>query len=262
MNLRIEKILNSKIILDKSRNKVLKNDLIDRKYGIPSLPIFEDVEVKEVIPTEPVVIPRLRNDKLIALTFDDGPTSYTKELLEVLNRNRSRATFFILGNKIRGNESIIKEISACGNEIGIHGYSHKPFTDMHVEDVDAEIAGTYGILNNLGVNPANIVRPPYGKLNETIKEQVKSPFVLWNIDTEDVNNNKEMVKNKIINNVEPGSIIRMHDTSKLTVEVLKDLIPFLESEGYKFVTIDEMNKQYSNELVPGRVYAKIKDFAA
>ena len=182
-------------------------------------------------------------------------------LLKVLEKNHSRATFFILGNKIKGNEAAIKNISSYGNEIGIHGYSHKPFTNMSLEDVDAEIAGTYNMLNRLGVNPSNIVRPPYGKLNETIKEQVKSPFVLWNIDTADVVNSKEAIRNKIMNNIIPGSIIKLHDTSLNTIEALDEILPELIKDGYRFVTIDEMNKRYANSLVPGKVYAKLKDVA-
>ena len=246
--------------------KYIRNVLDDtienkKKYGIPTLPIIYDFEI---IKEEDDIVdfkPSFLENKLVSLTFDDGPTKYTNELLKVLERNHSRATFFILGNKIKGNEAAIKNISSYGNEIGIHGYSHKPFTNMSLEDVDAEIAGTYNMLNRLGVNPSNIVRPPYGKLNETIKEQVKSPFVLWNIDTADVVNSKEAIRNKIMNNIIPGSIIKLHDTSLNTIEALEEILPELIKDGYRFVTIDEMNKRYANNLVPGKVYAKLKDVA-
>lgn len=232
-----------------------------KKYGIPTLPIIYDLEkVKDEI--EPVNnVSNFLENKLVSLTFDDGPTKYTNELLKVLERNHSRATFFILGNKIRGNEEAIKNIRSKGNEIGIHGYSHKPFTNMSVEDVNTEIVDTMDMLKRIGVNPSNIVRPPYGKLNGSIKIKSKSPFVLWNIDTSDVRDNKEAIRNKIIDNIKPGSIIKLHDASINTIEALEEVLPELIKEGYRFVTVGEMNKRYENDLVPGKVYAKLKDAA-
>ena len=232
-----------------------------KKYGIPTLSIIYDAEkAKE----DDEVVDNTTNfleNKLVSLTFDDGPTKYTNELLKVLERNHSRATFFILGNKIRGNEEAIKNIRSKGNEIGINGYSHKPFTNMSLEDVDAEIDDTFDMLNRIGVNPSNIVRPPYGKLNGSIKIKSKSPFVLWNIDTSDVRDNKEAIRNKIIDNIKPGSIIKLHDASINTIEALEEVLPELIKEGYRFVTVGEMNKRYENDLVPGKVYAKLKDAA-
>nr|MBP3259054.1 polysaccharide deacetylase family protein [Bacilli bacterium] len=229
-----------------------------KKYGIPTLPIIYDLE--KVVEDVEVVnnTTNFLENKLVSLTFDDGPTKYTNELLKVLERNHSRATFFILGNKIRGNEEAIKNIRSKGNEIGINGYSHKPFTNMSLEDVDAEIDNTLDMLKNLGVKPSNIVRPPYGKLNGSIKIRSKSPFVLWNIDTSDVRD-KEAIRNKIISNIQPGSIIKLHDTSIDTIEALEEVLPELIKDGYRFVTVGEMNKIYENDLVPGKVYGKVYD---
>ena len=246
--------------------KYIRNILDDtienkKKHGIPTLPIIYDFEI---IKEEDNVVdfkPTFLENKLVSLTFDDGPTKYTNELLKVLERNHSRATFFILGNKIRGNEEAIKNIRSKGNEIGINGYSHKPFTNMSVEDVNTEIVDTMDMLNRIGVNPSNIVRPPYGKLNGSIKIKSKSPFVLWNIDTSDVRDNKEAIRNKIMNNIQPGSIIKLHDTSINTIEALEEVLPELIKEGYRFVTVGEMKERYSKKLVPGKVYAKLKDVA-
>ncbi len=241
------------IIADTIENK--------KKYGIPTLPIIYDLEkVVEDVEVANSTHNFLEN-KLVSLTFDDGPTKYTNELLKVLERNHSRATFFILGNKIRGNEEAIKNIRSKGNEIGINGYSYKPFTNMSVEDVNTEIVDTMDMLKRIGVNPSNIVRPPYGKLNGSIKIKSKSPFVLWNIDTSDVRDNKEAIRNKIIDNIKPGSIIKLHDTSINTIEALEEVLPELIKEGYRFVTVGEMKERYSKKLVPGKVYAKLKDAA-
>lgn len=233
--------------------KVKENTLEYKKnLGIPMLSIIEkNKKVEKVIPTKVEV----DNSKLISLTFDDAPSIYTEEILNVLNKNKARATFFVIGNRIHGNESLIKKINSFGNEIGIHGYSHTAFTEMEVEDVDAEIAATYSMLNDLNVAPTNIVRPPYGKLNETIKEEVASPFVLWNIDA----TGSDAI-NKILSAKE-GSIIKLHDDIR-TIKLLEEVLPKLNENGYKVVTISEMNKRYSNSLLPGRVYAKIKEYVA
>lgn len=267
MNLEIIKIPKQKLSIEKNKKfryfkrKIEDSIEIKKKYGIPTLPIIDSThfEIIEDIYENPIN----QEEKLVTLTFDDGPSKYTKKLLDILNKNNSKATFFILGSNIRGNEDIIKDIYKSGNEIGIHGYSHRPFTDMSTENIDIEIATTYNMLESIGIRPSNIVRPPFGKLNETIKEQVRSPFVLWNINPDDIRcSNKEILKNKIINELVPGSIIKLHDTSKITLDALEELLPMLIQDGYKFTTIEEMNKKYSNILVPGRVYAKIKDLVA
>ena len=222
------------------------------KLGIPKLPIIEKVVKIEEVKT---VTQEIDNSKLISFTFDDAPSIYTNEILNVLNKNNIRATFFVIGNRIHDNVDLIKKISFYGNEIGIHGYSHIAFTEMDSVDANAEIAATYSMLNDLNVNPTNIVRPPYGKLNETVKEEVASPFVLWNIDATGIN-----AKEKILS-AKAGSIIKLHDDIK-TIALLEEVLPILKQNGYKMVTISEMNKRYSNSLLPGRVYAKIKNYVA
>lgn len=231
-------------------------------YKMPLEPIIitdkqevlsEVIEIKE----EPVITED--NSKLVALTFDDGPSKYTTSLLEILKATDSKATFFISGTSIRGNERVIRNIDTSGNQIGIHGYSHTPFTSMSVDDVSAEIAGTTHMLYDIGVYPSKIVRPPFGKLNESIKENVNYPFVLWNIDTEDwKSQNKKLIKDKVLKNISSGSIILMHDMYEETIEAIKELIPELQQKGYKFVTVNDMHIKYDVDLLPGKVYAKVK----
>lgn len=250
------------LLIDKKVKKT--SEQIKKELGIPLLPIIDDEEVikkeESVQDEKEEIIVEYNNDKLIAFTFDDGPSSYTEKLLEILKENESKATFFITGNVIRQNESIIKKIQDEGHQIGVHGFSHVSFTDLDIDEVDAEIAVTQDILYDIGVKPSNAVRPPFGKLNETIKEQIHSPFILWNIDTEDwKTRNKDKIKNRVLNNISEGSIILMHDAYPATIEAFKELIPTLKEKGYKLVTVDEMHKRYAVDLVPGRVYAKVKN---
>ena len=226
------------------------------KYGIPMSEIVIDIPVKEETYIEDAQLKISRNLKLVSLTFDNVDNIYTKKLLDILNRNNSKATFFISGDNISGNEEVIKDIKSHGNEIGINGYSNIPFTSLSIDRVHAEIAGTYDMLRSIDVRPSKIVRPPYGKLNTSIKEYIDAPFVLWNIDASKIEENN--IKEKIIDSIEPGSIIKMSDNN---IDVLEEVIPELQKQGYEFVTVDEMNREYANTLEPGKVYAKIKNVA-
>lgn len=231
-----------------------------RKMQLPKYPIIEQVVTLKPVEDVPKETKVNADKKLIALTFDDGPSQNTDKLLKLLYDNKCKATFFVSGNNIRENVDILKRIDTYGNQIGNLGYTHIPFTNMSIEDINIEIATTYNMLLDLGIHPTNIVRPPFGKLNETIKKQVHAPFVLWNIDPEDW---KYQDKNRIVNiikdNIIDGSIILLHDQYQETIEALQELIPFLQKQGYEFVTINEMYKQFDVALKPGMVYAKIKN---
>ena len=238
---------------------VLKEKIEDtlenkKKYGIPLLPIYEKEkalildEVKEEV---------VEDKKLVSLTFDGGSKEYIDSLMDVLNRNKSRATFFILGNSIDNNVETIRKIASYGNEIGIQGYTQTPFTKKDIDDVKEEISYTCDRLKEIGVIPSRIVRPPQGKLNETIKEKIDIPLVLSNINLSNTEHPDE-IKSTIVNNITPGSIIKLK-SDEVTLEALNEIIPILIKRGYKFVTVSEMNKEYLNKLEPGRVYAYIND---
>lgn len=257
MNLILKKIVNNDLRLYKDRFSIKKKST--KKYNMPIYPIIVD-EVK-VDNIEYIDLDDKLDNKLVSLTFEGRITEYTKEIIELLSRHDSNATCFISGMDTLANDDIIKEISNKGNEIGLQGYSDIPFTRMELDDIGGSIVATYNMLNSLGVNPANIVRPPQGKLNESVKDQINAPLVLWNIDSKDLLSSKDDIKRNIITNIEEGSIIRLHYAEN-TLEALKELIPELKKQGYRFVTLDEMNKKYSNVFVPGKVYAKIKQLAA
>ena len=251
MHFTINKIKNN-VILDRTELRSIKEYTLKDKIeaGIPLLPIIVEDKTK-TIKTEKVesIVKPL---KLVSLTFDDEPTEYTSELMEVLNENKSRGTFFMLGSSVSSKEEDIKLIASYGNEIGIHGYSRVPFTKMSLDRVREDILYTYNILDELGVNPSKIVRPPFGKLNETIKDRLGMPVVLSNINA--LGNTKDVISKQIIDNIKSGSIIKLH-INKETIEALKELLPILRKQDYKFVTVSEMKHEYAESLEPGKVYA-------
>ena len=256
MNLILEKVISfedEKLKIYRDRFNMKEKS--SKKYNMPTQPIIIDEPKKEEV--EYIELDDKIDNKLVSLTFEGRITEYTKPIIDLLHKNDSQATCFISGMDALANDDIIKEISNNGNEIGLQGYSDTPFTKMQLDDIGGSIVATYNMLNSLGVNPTNIVRPPQGKLNESVKDQIHAPLVLWNIDSKDLLRSKESIKANILNDIEEGSIIRLHYTEN-TLEALKDLIPELKKQGYGFVTLSDMKKKYSNIFAPGKVYAKIK----
>lgn len=202
------------------------------------------------------------NRKRVTLTFDDGPSKYTEQLLEVLKQYDVKATFFVIGNNCEKRSDALLKIAEDGHEIAIHGETHTSFTKLGPEETTTEIENTTEYIESLGISVSNLVRPPYGSLNNVLKENIDYPFILWNIDTKDwENKNKDLIKKEIIDNIQEGSIILMHDTTKAifdaNTEALKELLPELTKE-YKFITISEMAQYYNIELENGKTYRKIK----
>lgn len=257
----VKSLSKSNIILIKDINSV-KRSAKKHNMIMPSIPIIinEKKEYREPIDiVEKQSSNKFESKKLICLTFDDGPSKYTDELLDILYKNKSRATFFIAGSDIIANKDVIKRIDTYGNQIGNSGYSHIPFTRLDVDDVNVEIAMTSTMLIDLGVNASNIVRPPFGKLSESIKEEIHSPFILYDVDPEDwKHQDKNYIKSYIKGSIEDGSIVVLHDQYKETIDAVAELIPELKEQGYEFVTISEMQKRYGISFVPGNVYAKLR----
>lgn len=207
-------------------------------------PIVPDMQILEEEIEEEVVEER----KLVALTFDDGPSRYTNELIEILNENDAHATFFLIGQNISANSDAVINAYESGNEIAIHTYSHTSFTNMTIEDVISEIDTTRSIIEELGVEPANLVRPPYGSINSELVENINASLILWNVDTEDwKSRDVESIKNEVYDAISEGDIILFHDAYPTTIEAIRELLPELSDE-YEFVTVSELFNRQNVEL--------------
>lgn len=196
--------------------------------------------------------------KLVGLTFDDGPGKYTDELLEVLEKHGHTATFFLVGNRINTYDEVPSLIVNQGSEIGIHTYSHESFTSLGVDGTLEEVNKTKGILDELGVPYSDIVRPPYGSVNSTIKEGVDFPMILWNIDTRDwESRDPEKVCEEILKGLEEGNIILLHDIHSTTIDGVIMALEQMPSE-YKFVSISRLCEEYDYQLEDGKCYYSLK----
>lgn len=185
-------------------------------------------------------------EKYVAITFDDGPnTEFTPQILKILKNYNAKATFFCIGKHIEQYPDIIKEIINDGHTIGNHSYSHSSFFDFYGKrKVIAEIKKTDDLIQKLIGKKMNLFRPPYGVTNPSISKAIKQTahkVIGWNIRSLDtVKNNDQEILNRITNKITPGSVILLHDSKAITVNVLEQLLLFLQKNNYKPVTVNTL----------------------
>jgi len=198
-------------------------------------------------------------DKVIAFTFDDGPSQYTMDIVKALVLNDSKATFFELGNRMKYNQDIVREVLNNGMEIGSHTYAHKSLTSLNDDEVLEEVNSTNIIYNEITGENIKLLRPPYGSINERVKDLVVNPIINWNIDTNDwLYRDSDVTAVHIIKNAKDGDIILMHDIYPETLEAVKKVLPILREMGFKVTTVSELASIKDVVLEPHQVYRSIK----
>ena len=195
--------------------------------------------------------------KTIALTFDDGPSSFTDRLLDCLEANNAKATFFMVGKEIASFPDEVKRMKALGCELGNHTYDHTDLATLSASDISSQISRVDQELVNLTGQGATVVRPPYGSVNDTVKATVGTPMILWSIDTLDwKTQDVQATVEEVMNNVQDGSIILMHDIYSTSVDAAEILIPQLIEDGYQLVTVHELAAAHGKELNTGITYGE------
>lgn len=194
------------------------------------------------------------DDKLIALTFDDGPSrEYTTKILDYIESKGIVATFFVLGARLKGNDDILIRMVKTGCEIGNHSYNHRQFILMKSSEIKKQIDYVDNYVRRVTGFSIRSVRTPYGEVNKNIIETINRPIILWSIDSEDWKiKDAQKIADHIINNAENGSIILMHDIFDFTYEATIMVVDELLKQGYKFVTVSqllELNDIESDGLV-------------
>lgn len=199
------------------------------------------------------------NKKLVAITFDDGPGPYTNKLLDILNANKAHATFFMLGNNLEKYRSVVLNVYNSGNEIGYHSYAHTNFKRQDIATIKSELDQSNAILKNITGTTFSLIRPPYGSINNEIKEAIDVSFILWSVDTEDWRHkDSEYLLNYVLENIYAGAIILFHDIHATSVDAMTKILPYLYAEGYQVVTVSDLAKNYNVTLEPHKVYRYFK----
>ncbi len=188
--------------------------------------------------------PNLKERK-IAITFDDGPDLNTLKILDLLSKYNVRGTFFCIGKQIEKHPEILKKIIKNNHIIGNHTFSHDKLIDIYgTERFIKEIEAADTIIEKITGKKTMLFRPPYGITNPNIAKAVKKSghFVIgWNKRSYDTTIPSErMILKRITKDLKSGDIILLHDTKKITVAVLEQLLLFLQSNNFTTVTIDEL----------------------
>jgi len=198
-----------------------------------------------------------KESKMIAMTFDDGPGSYTQDLLDTLEENGAKATFFMLGDRINeaGGKNI-ERMQALGCELGNHSYSHPKLTNLDTEEIKDQFDKTDNLIAQYASGEvATVARTPYGAQDIDVTMTINKPCIYWNLDTEDWNT-RDVQSNieAVLNNVSDGSIVLMHDIHQETVESCKTIIPKLIEQGYQLVTVSELAQAKGVQMQNGITY--------
>jgi peptidoglycan/xylan/chitin deacetylase (PgdA/CDA1 family) len=185
----------------------------------------------------------------VALTFDDGPDPVNTPLvLDMLSRNKVKATFFLIGKKLEGNETLVKRIIDEGHVIGNHSYSHSHTWDFQLAFMmRKDIRKTEAQLFKLTGYRTRLFRPPYGVINPMVSNALKKlhgyRVIAWNRRSFDtISGHEEIVLSRILKGISAGDIILLHDTVPLTVRILEQVIGSIKEKGFTFVSIAEMLK--------------------
>lgn len=193
-----------------------------------------------------------KNRKVVALTFDDGPNpTTTNQALDTLSKYGIKATFFVLGKNVSGNEEILKRMKADGHVIGNHSWSHPVLSKLSLDEAKKQITDTEDALAKVLGSSSKLMRPPYGAITDDIRNSLNLSFIMWDVDSLDwKSKNETAILTEIQREVKNGSIILMHDIHVETVNALPKVIDYLKEQGYEFVTVPEMlhSRLKSHEL--------------
>ena len=235
----------------------------DRESSVFWTTYIKEPEVQEVVKEEPEEEPEevvlTPDTPMIAITFDDGPGKYTDELLTLFAENDAKASFFVLGSNVVKYPEVIKRMEDMGFEIGNHTYHHVKLTQYPPEVISQQVEGTNGVLIDVLGHGANLVRPPYGEVNETVRTTLSYPFAFWSVDTLDWQlKDPVAIADYILGTAQDGDVVLLHDIYGFTLEAMRIVVPELKARGYQLVTFSEMMEIHGISMENGQKYFNCK----
>ncbi len=210
-----------------------------------------DADGKLIVDTD-----TLDGQKAVALTFDDGPGEYTQELIEGLNERGAKATFFMLGSCVENYPEVLQLMVDGGHQLGNHTYDHTDLTSLTSEEITDEISKTDEAIYNACGQYSTAFRPPYGSYTDDMIADMDKTVTLWSVDSEDwESTDAQAICDSIVSAAYDGDIILMHDIYSSSVEAALLVVDELQSQGYVFVTVDELMTRYGYSIAQGTAHS-------
>lgn len=183
--------------------------------------------------------------KCVALTFDDGPSPYTDRLLQILNQNDARSTFFLIGNKVAANPAGAKRIADAGMEVANHTWEHPNMTTIPPEDIGSQISKANDAIQAATGQRPKLLRTAGGLINDNVLAAAKQQGMAdinWDVIPFDWMNdsNTAATRYMLMTQIKPGSVVLFHDTYSSTVDLVYQFIPVLRANGYHLVTVSQL----------------------
>lgn len=201
----------------------------------------------------------VEDDPCVAITFDDGPRRETTTLLlDGLARRGAHATFFLVGERIAGNEDVIFRMEREGHQVGLHSQSHMVLAELNREQLFGEVEVLSRTLEGLLGERELMLRPPYGLISENLCRWVEHPVILWSVDPEDWSDHDvERQVAEVLAQVEDGDIILLHDIYYASVETAFQVMDALMERGFRLVTVEELFALRGKKAEAGAVYRSL-----
>ena len=209
---------------------------------------------------EQAIIDQNRGKKLIALTFDDGPSrATTPRLLQILREKQVKATFFVVGSMLRGAPELVRQELAEGHEVGSHTIGHANLSTMDGATIRAEMSQMNQTFTELTGEKLTILRPPYGAISKAVRENTGMPLVIWSVDTLDWKyRNAATVRQSAVSASFDGAVILMHDIHATTIDAVAGIIDDLRAQGYEFMTVSELAAARGVQMQAGTTYGSFR----
>jgi peptidoglycan/xylan/chitin deacetylase (PgdA/CDA1 family) len=193
--------------------------------------------------------------KCVALTFDDGPGPYTDRLLKILQDTDSKATFFLIGNKVAANPAGAKRIAEAGMEIGSHTWEHPNMTAIPPQAIPTQLSKASAAIEAATGQRPKLLRTAGGLINDAVlAEAAKQGLadINWDVIPFDWFNDANIAATRymLMTQIKPNSVVLFHDTYSSTVDLVYQFIPVLKANGYHLVTVSHM----LGERQPGTSY--------
>lgn len=193
--------------------------------------------------------------KCVALTFDDGPGPFTDRLLQILQANGATATFFLIGDKVAADPAAARRIADAGMQIGNHTWNHPDLTTIAPQEVSAQFRSAGDAIETATGRRPTLMRTGFGAINDAVLAEAGRQglaAVNWDVIPFDWQNDANIAATRavLMSQVEPNSVVLLHDTFSSTVDLMAQFIPVLKANGYHLVTVSQM----LGPRAPGSLY--------